>query len=289
MFVAARNAEPIAFLRSRIIRVAPLYWLSIVLLVLKNIWLAPVLLYFKGVYMGPIALANSEMTGILKDILFIPHFSLTNPDKIWPYLIPGWTLNYEMFFYLLFCASLFAKRPLIIVTSLIVVMMICGLLLNSQRSAVFKTYTDPMMLEFVIGMWIGRHYLKNGLGRKLSWLLPIGVVGLLSLPMIDDKYLIYGRILLSSTILIGTVSLAGLNKKINILKSLGDASYSIYLSHSIVSLDLSARIFSKIHITGGVQFLSWIIFAVSISWVIGYMMYFFFEQPMLGYLRRRPA
>jgi len=35
-------------------------------------------------------------------MLFVPHYSPQFPGEIWPLLIPGWTLNFEMFFYAVF-------------------------------------------------------------------------------------------------------------------------------------------------------------------------------------------
>ncbi|MBK9440000.1 MAG: hypothetical protein IPN53_01320 [Comamonadaceae bacterium] len=35
----------------------------------------------------------------MQSLLFIPHYSASFPGLVWPLLVPGWTLNYEMCFY----------------------------------------------------------------------------------------------------------------------------------------------------------------------------------------------
>ena len=89
--------------------------------------------------------------------------------------MPGWTLNYEMFFYLVF-ALLIVFSPLVRVTLAVLVFValaFAGWLLGDAVSdAVLRTYTSPRLLEFVIGMIIGYAYLRRAvLAPWLGWLL----------------------------------------------------------------------------------------------------------------------
>ena len=90
MYVAARNEAPLEFLKKRIIRIVPLYWVATLAFVIVKTKL------------HIFSLTPEDWLHIAKSLAFIPHHDPTNPGKIWPYLIQGWTLNYEMFFYLIF-------------------------------------------------------------------------------------------------------------------------------------------------------------------------------------------
>src|SRR5438045_2337056 len=99
------------FLRNRLIRIVPLYWL-VSAGVLTMTFAAPQLLH-TTVFSAPHAIAS---------FLFLParHPVVGN---FWPLLIPGWTLDYEMLFYVLFAAAIAgstdARSRFLIVGSLI--------------------------------------------------------------------------------------------------------------------------------------------------------------------------
>ena len=90
---ARRPPTPKEFLLRRVIRVVPLYWF--VTLALAGTWLVL-----------PNLLPNLSPTpsDVLLSLFFIPHYDPTG--QIVPLLVPGWTLNYEAFFYVVFAATL---------------------------------------------------------------------------------------------------------------------------------------------------------------------------------------
>jgi exopolysaccharide production protein ExoZ len=93
---------------------------------------------------------------VLGSILFIPHRSPSTGD-IWPVLVQGWTLNYEMFFYAVFAATLLlpSRLRLVALASVLVGLVALGLLLESDNP-LLATYTDPIILEFLLGALIGQ-------------------------------------------------------------------------------------------------------------------------------------
>ncbi len=277
MFVAARHERPLDFIRRRAIRVIPLYWVATLGFLLLNL-----------------LLKNSELNvnvidHVIKSLLFIPHYSITKPNEIWPYLIPGWTLNYEMFFYLVFFFSLLLKRPLSTTTLAITVFIGIGFLIPLNGNPILTTYTNPKMLEFVAGIWIGKLYVDNKIPSKLWFLAPIGFIGLFSLPSFGSGIVItLGLLVFSSMILIGVVAANKIAPKVYFLKSLGDASYSIYLSHAILGLAISKIIVSRVHFNGWPQFLLWVVASLAISGLIGYFIHRTIEKPFLSLFRRKP-
>ncbi len=96
--ISARESRPAAFMVNRIVRITPLYWLATGVMIFGA--LAGL---FPRVVLTPDHIVNS--------LLFIPHVSPSN-HQVWPLLVQGWTLNYEMFFYALFALTLFAPRAL---------------------------------------------------------------------------------------------------------------------------------------------------------------------------------
>jgi exopolysaccharide production protein ExoZ len=82
----ARVITPFEFLRDRLVRIAPAYWIVTLFLVLLA---AAVPLSFPTF--------TAPAYHLLFSLAFIPH---TDPlGGSFPVLVPSWTLNYEMFFY----------------------------------------------------------------------------------------------------------------------------------------------------------------------------------------------
>ena len=133
MYVAARNENHADFLGRRIIRVVPLYWGATFALLAINthfhIW---------GINSG-------DFSHLIKSLFFIPDYSPYHPDMLWPYLIQGWTLNYEMLFYLIFFFGLMVKRTLIVSNIAILSLFCLGILIEPQ-DAILKAYTKPILL-----------------------------------------------------------------------------------------------------------------------------------------------
>ena len=102
-----RGAPPYFFLR-RLARIVPLYWL------LTGIF---VFILFAGRHHSSSWLSASE---VVTSLLFIPH-SLPN-GAVAPVYGLGWTLNYEMMFYVVFSAVLFL-RPRIAIPTLALAML----------------------------------------------------------------------------------------------------------------------------------------------------------------------
>ena len=275
MYFAARNESYFDFLRKRIIRIAPLYWVATFALFAINtnfhIW---------WMWMDAKVLSH-----LVKSLLFIPHFNLYNPDQVWPYLGPGWTLNYEMLFYFIFFVGLIFRRILLVCTVAIIALCCLGFFIES-KGAILHVYTDPNLLEFLFGVWIAYAYTRGFFNKYSTVFLPLGFFGLLFLPFIGAPDPA-GRILCSSMLIIGAVSLGKNTRHNYLLNLLGDASYSIYLTHTFISLRLAESLWVRIPVEGGLQFAGWVVLTVFISSVVGVAVHLFFEKPVLRWLRTK--
>jgi exopolysaccharide production protein ExoZ len=127
----SRPPGPRLFFVRRLIRIAPTYWLYTTILAL--------LVIADPTFLG----LRVTAAHYLNSILFIPHVSPLD-GSVSPVLQPGWTLNYEMFFYCVFAAALLIAAPMRAAT---VTMLLLGLVAAGSflapKSAVLQTDTSP--------------------------------------------------------------------------------------------------------------------------------------------------
>ncbi|MCE3271471.1 MAG: acyltransferase 3 family protein [Ramlibacter sp.] len=271
MFTAARGEQVGTFVWRRLVRVAPLYWIATLLMLALAV-------------RGGEALTADRLATLWKSFLFIPHFSLDFPDQVYPYYIPGWTLNYEMFFYALFAVGIAVGRPLVTTTCIIGGLVILGLATQPQ-SAPGLTYTNLLLLEFLAGVWIGYvHSRRRFQSLALGVLLPLGFIAILS---VGENVILRG--LAASAILVGALSLERSMPKLDLLKALGDASYAIYLFHVPAMLAVSAVIKRLPLPQGWLQFGVMIAATMVASMLVGLIVRRFVERPMLQNLRTPPV
>jgi exopolysaccharide production protein ExoZ len=81
MYAVARTELVGRFLERRLGRIYPLYWVATISAVVAW-WL--------------VARAHPSGTEMAKSLALWPHFSESHPDHIWPILVPGWSLSYEL-------------------------------------------------------------------------------------------------------------------------------------------------------------------------------------------------
>lgn len=235
---ATRETRPSDFLMARVRRIIPLYWaLSLVAL---------------AVYVVKPSLVNSSggSTSLIGSFTLVP-----TGDK---FLIQnGWTLSYEFLFYLVFALVLWAKTRyrLSAVVYLLITLVTAGALLSpTQPTVAFAT--NPILLEFVMGI-AAYAYIASGAKPPVvnATALAIGVAGLIyasTVPVGDYRSLYYGLpfalvfiALVGSETLISRFSNTAISR---LSTSIGDASYSIYLSHPFVLAGLG-NIFKKLHLS----------------------------------------
>lgn len=223
MAVATRTEKPLGFMARRIIRIVPLYWLftfvTVVLLAL-----------------APQLVGNIQVTPevLFQSLLFIPHEKLTPPHFIAPVLVPGWTLSYEMLFYILLAAlsGFGPTRRMVMVTAVFGVCVVAGVAFGPMNNPGLAVATSPLLLEFAGGMGIGYLYLRGRLpGLAVS--ATAGIIGVVAL--LFSAYATGPRLLMlgfpAFLLVLAAVTLE-VRGKIPVIASwryLGDASYSIYL------------------------------------------------------------
>lgn len=270
---ARRPVAPLAFLKERLRRIAPVYWLATVVMIGGGI---------AGLFPNLIL----SVEHVVASLLFIPARSPSS-GELWPVLVQGWTLNFEMFFYVVFAASLMLPRHrrLPAMAAIFVFLVLLGLAIDTDN-ALFMTYTRPVILEFVAGMIVAEFWLRgrvagprSGVALVLGALLGFAALAVLRLPF-DERIL--GP--LAVMLVVGTLSIeaAGWLRKWALPTLLGDASYSIYLWHTFV-ISVVAKMAAMI----GLAPLPTLFAALVAGTLAGVVAYFVVERPLTRRTRSR--
>jgi exopolysaccharide production protein ExoZ len=220
IFYATHSATltPAEFLRRRVERIVPLYFVVIFAVTMLAITL-------------PATFGTPDWytpRHIVKSLAFI---AFTDGDM--PVVYVGWSLEYEMYFYL-------ATALLMALTREVwrnIVMMFSAVAMLGQIPGVAATlgnyafFADSMILEFVLGVIVGWVFV-NG---RTRWLMPVAAACAIAAVLVSDPA---SRVIISglpSACLVAAAAWLS-RKRIDpswperALARLGDASYSIYLA-----------------------------------------------------------
>lgn len=270
-----RAVTPAKFIADRVRRIVPVYWLATAVMV-------------AGAMAG--LFPNMVLTPehVLSSLFFVPAPSPSS-GEIWPVLVQGWTLNFEMLFYAVFAFALILprNRRLPAITGLFLVLVIAGLLFGFDN-AVMLTYTRPIILEFVAGMVIGEFWLKGrmpplatGSALIACSLGGFALIGLLRLPF-DE--LTIGPLAVALVLGILSLEAHGCMRAVALPTLLGNASYSIYLWHTF-AISVAAKAGSALGLD---PMISMVIAALSGA-LLGVVAYVTLERPLMQRGRARPV
>lgn len=226
---ASRGRAVAEFLYRRCTRIYPLYW-GYSLLVL-------------GVFLADPALVNSRQGHRVR---LVESFLLL-PQELLPLLGVGWSLVHEMYFYVVFAGFLaFSRRwdPWLW-TGWAFAVVVGRLAPVGLGGPVWDVATHPFTLEFIAGAVVGRVFL-SGRGRSFA-ILPwaalavwVGAVAVFSAtvggfrPESWLRLLVYGVPACLGVWAITLRERDGGCRWPGWIRRVGDASYSIYLSHLLV-------------------------------------------------------
>lgn len=231
----------IKYLKKKFIRINVVYYFTSLVMILCLFIFSP----------GEISLEN-----IIKTLTIIPIFD-SGDEFTYPLIYVGWTLSYEWFFYILYAVFIIlsiVKRREIYLIYIFFALFIIGFFFPI-REIHYIFVTNPMFLEFGIGMAIAVIY-RNVKKVHISIPVILGVVTLFifiylinnGIGKTGEAYLInkgiyaWHRVFtlgIPAALLFGTLLFLEKRTTFNFYKSdklafLGDASYSIFLTHPIL-------------------------------------------------------
>ncbi|WP_333849714.1 acyltransferase family protein [Leclercia sp.] len=198
-------------------------------------------------------LAPEKINTLIKSFLFYPLNTDSAPALGYPTLGVGWTLNYEMYFYALFAISLLSKRfrwvtffSLIFLTLIIIPESTRTLSFSSSTQYNFSIgylnlITSPIIWDFVCGVIIGLIYfspirIKNNYILNMTTYLSVALVlWLFSFNSFGDHGVMGKLPIIAFMVLSLTLRQKEHEQKSpKVLLWLGDISYSIYLTHTLL-------------------------------------------------------
>ena len=280
------DGNPQHFLARRISRIVPLYWLLTLLVFL-----------IANVRPSLVGGTNADGSALIKSLLFIPYRS---HGTYFPILFLGWSLNYEMYFYLLIAAALVIhKRNAPLVAAGVMVVVLVGLrAAHAGETAMF--YAQPIVLEFVLGIlcYYGFRALPRERILAARGLLGFAIV-VAAATMIAAAISTIGPrnaviVGFTSTILVFSAVLldkAGLSLRWPTLILLGDASYVIYLVHPYCEEALN-KIVARSFPLLGTKTLIGMPLALGVTIFVSILLYRFVDNPLHVFFRNllsRPA
>jgi exopolysaccharide production protein ExoZ len=280
---AGRDNSPMGFLWRRLVRIAPAYW-----------FFTSVLLTTALLIPGLFRQLKIDWPHVAASYLLIPWVSPTD-GHVAPLLVPGWTLTYEMFFYVIFALSLLvqAKWRLPVVTAVLAALVILGIVIRPE-GAIASTYTKPRLLEFAAGLAIARLWLSGRL-RMAAWQAGILAVLGMAVPIIacvndvpiDDRTVLFVFGLPASLLVVAGLALEDTIRqwpKAGV--RVGDWSYSIYLVHTML-VSTCVKVWSLLGLQGLPADISYLVTVATLSVALGWAGYRFVELPSQRALRGR--
>lgn len=219
-------------------------------------------------------------------------FGLT-PGYSYLVIGPGWTLAYEIYFYICFAAGLLlaGRNGLILVTLFFLACIAAGSIANFEQEW-FRILTNPLLLEFLMGAWIARLVLRpEPVNPRIA--TPMAAVALvLFFSAIAFDYTKVPTLILwgvPSALLIMALTakerVDGIPEWMKAFKFSGDASYSLYLLHIIV-LDV---VLLSVRTLGGGASLGWLWWAIGVlvSIAVSFAAHAYLEKPLQQLLKNR--
>jgi len=249
------DADANQFMMRRLIRIVPIYWVSTLAIYILAVAVPQ---YLRS--------TSSDPQLLVRSLLFLPDPSAVHTKDGLPHptLAGGWTLNYEMYFYVMFAIALAFSRTratLITAGALTAVIAIVNLT-TLDASPVAHFYGYPIVLEFMYGM-LAFHVVRRAetagwrersprLQRALLVVVAAVALGLLTRVAADagPRWFSNGIpafFLVTSAVLLERLHGLAITNRLAVL--IGNASYVLYLSHAYVVYGVIRLVIGKRPVT----------------------------------------
>lgn len=249
------------------------------------------LVYFLGLLTSQESILQLDLISIIKSIILISSFPV-------PVIGVAWTLEYEIFFYLLFALLIINKKFIYLICAIFIFSHIYNY--SDNISFLYLGFLQSsIMLLFFMGLFVA-YIIKIRIDIKIVY--TILILGILiffseiynSIINYNNNHNSYQNLILGlafSLIVFSFVKIEQYGydfKKFKIMNLLGDASYSIYLLHYPISLVVVKVAFilnlDKINFIGpSIVFVT----MLCLSIVFSVLFHLRIEKPMLKYIKNK--
>lgn len=267
-------STPAGFLRRRIERIVPLYFFVIFAFAMLALML-PAIFATPGWY---------TPRHILKSLAFI---SFTDGEP--PVIAVGWSLEYEMYFYLGVALLMASTREVwrnvvAVFSALAIVGQLPGV---STALGNYAFFTDPMILEFVLGVVAGQLFVHG----RIGWPMLAATGCAFAAVLAADPF---NRAIVAGIPACALVVAAAIISRRRVhpswgeraLARLGDASYSIYLAQ-VETVSLAALAIAGL--VPAIAPLLLLLATTCLVVVLGLVLNIVVERPLLRLSRRLSA
>lgn len=288
-YVGSRNPEQ--FFARRLIRIVPFYWAATLFVFL-------IALVFPHLFHN----TRADVPQLLASLFFIPRE--TDYAGLYPTLILGWSLNYEMYFYALFAISLtVARSHAAILCSALIALVLFAIDLSGATHPSVTFYARPIVFEFVLGVvsyyvvtWICARKAALASGNATLWLLALVVAGSIAALGIGEYQRGWGLprevsagvpafFLVTSAILIERLHRVVIDNRAVFL--VGESSYILYLVHPYVVYGILRTVLRDAQSLGAAATAALIVALLVVASAVAVAIHLVFERPVMELLRRR--
>lgn len=277
--------DPVKFLQRRAVRVVPMYWGATIVAALLAL-VAPMLFKTTVFDSGELVLS----------LLFIPFYNPVS-HEIRPLYKLGWTLNYEVFFYICFALLAFIGTvPRVLwLTGLFTLLALIGIVMAPAMAAP-EFYTSYLPLAFSVGAWLGVATLRGGIAKLPAPLIALAaVLGLAGLVqgfawnhgVLEDGWAFAGFTVFAAALVLLGIRHEVRLPRIALLERMGDASYSIYLVHIYAVAGIAGLGFKLVDPANALANVAASGLAIVGGVAGGLVVYRLIEMPLLNVLRRK--
>ncbi len=286
VYMSHGKSVPFAdFVLRRLLRIAPLYWFLTVLML--GLYLAYPNMFYTTVF---------DLEHFLASLAFLPYpHPVTGLDR--PFLVPGWTLNYFVFFYVLFGLAMLlptirSEVRVAAVTITIIAIVTLRLLFPGVNSFL-DFYGSPISTEFIFGMLVGLVSIRPRPIRSLclimATVIAISTLGSRGMAPGDHARVLYWGLI--DTGLLCACLMIEIRwgwKRNALVQTLGQASYSTYLTNlfSVAFVATAVRGLDAFPVIGSVGAqIAMLVIALS----VGVTVHVCLERPLDRWLKPGPA
>lgn len=270
-----------SFVRRRLQRIVPTYYFYTLAMI------AATLLFADRLNSG-----RFDLWHAISSFLFIPFAAADGIIR--PVLQLGWTLNYEMFFYVLF--ALFLPLPKATALKWLALTMMTIVALGWILKPTFAPvafWSNSILIEFLLGSFLGYQFGRSP--RQPDLVMFLVVIGVAAIVYVGLNVVSSGTVprflsqgLPAAVLVFGVVwFMPNLPKGAadQVATAIGDSSYSLYLSHPFTLAIFG--ILWPFSLLNPVGLWSYVISVCLAALVVAYVSYLVIERPAIALLRGR--